>query len=96
MEAVLLIYSFLLMAFIVLILHLSGVSETIYLLVYTSPKSRAIGKTIFGIGQSIVAAVIFAILTTQTGFDAFLVIRYATLTVIGIVMIVSGQELEEK
>ena len=96
MEAVFLIYCFSLMAFIVGILYISGAGETLYLLVYTSPKSKKLGKVIFGIGQSIVGAVIFGILTTQTGFDVSLALRYSALSVIGLIMIVSGLELEEK
>lgn len=96
MEAVFLIYCFSLMAFIVGILYISGAGETLYLLVYTSPKSKKLGKVIFGIGQSIIAAIIVAIIAPTAPFTLDLVVRYVFLVIIGLIMIWSGSELEEK
>jgi hypothetical protein len=77
------------------ILYVSGASEYFYLQVYTHPKAKLIGKTIFGIGQSVIGAVIYGILTTQTGFDINLMFRYIILFIIGFAMIVFGTILED-
>ena len=95
MEAVFLIYCFSLMAFIVGVLYISGAGEALYLLVYTSPKSKKLGKVIFGIGESIIGAVIFAVLAPTAPFTMELVVRYIVTIVIGLIMIWSGSELEE-
>ena len=77
------------------VLHVSGFSEYLYMLIYTSPKAKKIGKTIFGIGQSIIGAVVFAIMT-QTGLVVFGIEKYIAVTIFGLGMIVFGTILEEK
>lgn len=92
-------YIYLLGAFILWVSAISGLAKYIFLHIYTYPKIDKIltyvGKTFFGVGQSLIGAVIYAVMT-QTGVSLFVPAYHIAVAILGILMIVVGVLLNNK
>jgi len=92
-------YIYLVGAFILWVSAISGLAKYIYLSIYTYPKIdkilKYVGKAFFGIGQSLIGAVIYAVMT-QAGISPFVPAYQIAVAVLGGLMIVVGVLLDNK
>lgn len=91
MELIYNLYSIFIAVFVCVVLVISGFSLYIYEELFTNPGGKIIGEILFGIGQSILAAIIYTVATDSYYEPISLVI----LLIFSIYILYFGSELKK-